>query len=102
MKAKIKSQILFIAVSVILAGVAASPVRAEDDGGGIRAPAGNLERKKQIQFEDELVEGMNRNPFDSLEHIANQDMRDSSHLYKKKQHFRIEMKQQVREAGYTE
>jgi hypothetical protein len=101
MKNKLKILIALAAFAGFFSAALPSAVRADDDG-GLRAPAGAPERKKQIQFEDELVEGMNHNPFDSLEHIANQDMRDSSHLYKKKPHFRVEMKQQVREAGYTE
>lgn len=81
---------------------AAPGIARADDVATLRATKDAPERRTQLQFEDELIEGMNQNPYDSLEHIANEDLRDNSHLYKKKANFRVEMKQQVRDAGYTQ
>src|SRR4051812_29116610 len=92
-----------IKLNIICLGLLlAAPAYADMTATILKADGPGPERRKQIQFEDELVEGMNRNPFDSLEHIANQNDRDSSHLYKKKAHFRVELKEHVREAGYSE
>lgn len=98
-----------LSVFALLAAMAAGPrwggselARADDDVATLKAGQDAPERRKQLHFEDDLIEGINHNPFDSLEHIANQDLRDNSHLYKKKPNFRVEMKQQVRDEGYTQ
>lgn len=101
--------ILNLALAAFLAGPhrpfsrrAGLAIALADDVATLKATQDAPERRKQLHFEDELIEGMNHNPFDSLEHIANEDLRDNSHLYKKKANFRVEMKQQVRDAGYTQ
>jgi hypothetical protein len=58
-------------------------------------------RGKSLDFEDNVVEGMNRNPLDSLENISKKDGRDQSHLYRKRTDFRKEMKSTIQEGGYT-
>jgi hypothetical protein len=57
-------------------------------------------RGKSISFEDSVVEGMNKNPLDSLEHTIATDKNGRTHLYQKKPHFKVEMRQAARDAGY--
>jgi hypothetical protein len=56
-------------------------------------------RSTSLNFEDEIVEGMNKNPFDSLTSVGKNDTRDQDRLYKKKPHFRFETKLTIREMG---
>ncbi len=67
------------------------------------APAENtpgVQRKKALDFEDDLIEGMNKNPLDSLEHVARKDDKSRPYLYWKRGDFRREMKQNAHEIGY--
>lgn len=57
------------------------------------------ERKTSIKFENEVVEGMNRNPLDSVEQISQQDS-DGQHLYRKRKSFKDQTPSLVREMGY--
>lgn len=62
--------------------------------GSVSALAAKVERDKRfkvIDFEDEVVEGMNRRPLDSLSQISDRD-RDlkREHLYRKRVGFRNE------------
>lgn len=60
----------------------------------------NPMRKKALDFEDDLIEGMNKNPLDSLEHVARKDDKNRPYLYWKRGDFRREMKQNAHEIGY--
>lgn len=60
----------------------------------------NPQRKKALDFEDDLIEGMNKNPLDSLEHVARKDDKSRPYLYWKRGDFRREMKQNAHEIGY--
>lgn len=55
-------------------------------------------RGKVIDFEDELVEGVNKQPLDSLSSISERgkDGR-KTHLYRKRQGFRVETLETLRE-----
>lgn len=70
-------------IGVLIAGIctnfAASFAHAKD------------KRSKVIDFEDEVVEGMNRKPLDSLSQISERDKkRKKPHLYRKRVGFRTE------------
>lgn len=59
----------------------------------VATPSFAKERKsaKVIDFEDEVVEGMNRRPLDSLSQISERDKkRRKPHLYRKRAGFRTE------------
>lgn len=57
-------------------------------------------RTKVLDFEDELVEGMNKQPLDSLNQIRDQDRDgDSSHLYTKRKNFDLELNRSLRQMG---
>jgi hypothetical protein len=44
-------------------------------------------RSKSINFEDELVEGINRKPLDSFNQISEQNRKNMNHLYRKRAGF---------------
>ena len=57
------------------------------------------ERKTSIKFEDEVVEGMNKNPLDSVEQISQQDS-EGQHLYRKRKSFKDQTPTLIREMGF--
>lgn len=59
------------------------------------------DRSTSIDFEDDIIEGMNKNPFDSLTRVGKQDGAGGAHLYHRKKGFGREIKQTVREMGYA-
>ena len=55
-------------------------------------------RGKVIDFEDDLVEGVNKRPFDSANQISERDRRGRHmHLYRKRQGFRNETEESLTE-----
>jgi hypothetical protein len=62
----------------------------------IRALAGS--REKVIDFEDALVEGVNRKPYDSLQALSEKERRKRrSHLYHRRLSFQSEIEETLRE-----
>ncbi|MGZ3699136.1 MAG: hypothetical protein ACXWPM_01285 [Bdellovibrionota bacterium] len=54
-------------------------------------------RGKVIDFEDEVVEGMNRKPLDSVSQVSEKDRRHKRpHLYRKRAGFRSETDDTIR------
>ncbi|MDR3607390.1 MAG: hypothetical protein P4M08_08420 [Oligoflexia bacterium] len=54
-------------------------------------------RAKVIDFDDEVVEGLNKKPLDSLNEISERDRRHKKpHLYRKRAGFRPEVAETVR------
>ena len=61
------------------------------------------ERTKVIDFEDEVVEGMNKRPLDSLSQISERDKkRHKPHLYRKRAGFRHETLESIRELRFQQ
>jgi hypothetical protein len=58
-------------------------------------------RGKSLSFDDNVVEGMNKNPLDSLQNIGREDGKSHGRLYKKRTDFQNEIRQSVQEAGYS-
>jgi hypothetical protein len=58
-------------------------------------------RAKSLEFEDNVVEGMNKNPLDSLQQVGREDGKSHGRLYKKRTDFQNEIRQSVQEAGYS-
>ena len=57
-------------------------------------------RLKAIDFDEELVEGLNRRPLDSLQSIHDgRDRKRKTHLYRKRSSFRSELARSVRSAA---
>lgn len=54
-----------------------------------------------IDFEDELIEGLNKSPLDSLSQISEQEgKKNRIHLYKKRVGFKSETRESLRELRY--
>ena len=66
-----------------------------------RAQSGDLtsqKRKKVIDFEGELVEGVNRKSLDSLSQIAvSKEKKSKPHLYHRRQSFRPEISETLKD-----
>ncbi len=54
------------------------------------------DRQKVIDFEDEVVEGVNKRPLDSLSQISEEQRRRKTHLYRKRVGFRSETLETLR------
>lgn len=77
----------------LLLALASLPAFAGKEGG---------KRQKVIDFEDELVEGMNRRPLDSLSQISEKDKKKRKpHLYRKRASFRSETVETLRILRYV-
>ena len=64
--------------------------------------AAQEKRQKVIDFEDEVVEGLNKRPLDSLNEIADKDGKHKkSHLYFKRSSFKSENAETLHAARYT-
>ena len=62
-----------------------------------------VKREKVIDFEDELVEGMNKRPLDSLSQIGDAARRRKKpHLYRKRIGFRAETLETARLSRYVQ
>lgn len=60
-------------------------------------------RGKVIDFEDELVEGVNKRPLDSVSQISERDRRGRRmHLYRKRQGFKNETQESLTEVRVWE
>jgi hypothetical protein len=67
------------------------------------ANAGHGKREKVIDFEDEVVEGMNKKPLDSLSQISEGNKkRHKPHLYRKRIGFRPETNDTLHWLRYTQ
>ena len=62
---------------------------------------GHGKRQKVIDFDDEVVEGVNKQPLDSLNEIAERDKhKHKPHLYRKRAGFRTETAETLRLLKY--
>ena len=69
------------------------------------APAARAEasRERKLDFEDELVEGLNKKPYDSVSQISERDRnKHGSHLYWKRAHFQQETNTTLREMRFIQ
>lgn len=57
--------------------------------------------KKSIKFDEDVVEGMDRARLDSLTAKLGRDDDDGKHLYRKRQHFRKENQQVMKELVFS-
>ena len=82
-----------IGVLLILAALLMAPT----------AGFGKEKRSKVIDFEDDVVEGMNKRPLDSLSQISERDKkRRKPHLYRKRVGFRYETIETLGELRYAQ
>lgn len=60
-------------------------------------------RQKVIDFEGDVVEGVNKRPLDSLSELSEvQKRRKKMHLYRKRKGFRTETQETLREMRYVQ
>lgn len=68
----------------------------------IQVDAAPGKRQKVIDFEDEVVEGLNKRPLDSLSEIAERNRKHRKpHLYRKRVSFRSEVAETLRVSKFT-
>ena len=72
-----------------------SAVHAATQSGA--APAST--RTKNLDFESNVIEGMNRDPLDVAEHLGKKDVGAEGHLYRKRLEFNRETARTVQEMG---
>jgi hypothetical protein len=53
----------------------------------LKSDASDGKRSTSINFEDEMIEGINRKPLDSVNQISERDGRGKQHLYRKRAGF---------------
>lgn len=62
-------------------------------------PMPQTSRSRSLDFEDEIVEGMNKNPFDSVISVGKNDAAARRRIYRTKTHYEQDVKRTVREMG---
>lgn len=72
-----KPWMVLIGVTVGICCFFDSPVLAQDLG----------KRSKALNFEDDVIEGINRKPLDSVNQISENNKRKREHLYRKRSNF---------------
>jgi hypothetical protein len=87
---QVTKQIILSLLIFSLIALEAGPLAAKEKG------------QKVIDFDDEVVEGLNKRPFDSLSQISERDKkRRKPHLYRKRAGFRTETAESLRTAKFT-
>lgn len=80
-----------------------SPVAPQPPGSGAgAAPDQGAEpkRTRDMNFEDSVMEGMGKNPLDSIENLEKDDKGKRRHLYKRRPHYKPELRQSVKGVEY--
>ena len=102
MKLLFLSLIFAISASLALSAEAGDDKRVPAGANAAAAAAGvGAKRKSSLEFDDNVVEGMNKNPLDSLQNVGREDGKSHGRLYKKRTDFQNEIRQSVQEAGYS-
>ena len=103
---------LLLILAIFLAaplGLGIAPLAEAADPAPSASPAPTASRvpttaekshNKDLNFDDEVLEGMNKNPMDSVENLSKRDGLDNGHLYHKKANFKTEMHDSSQEAGF--
>lgn len=91
-------RVFFLFFSLIHFPLADSVSAGEPRSATPRAVINN--RGRNLSFDDEVLEGMNKNPLDSLENVGMRSDPNGGHLYRKRTHFKKEIKRTVHEMGY--
>ena len=92
--------------AVLDPAAAAPSTPPQNDGFGTQAILGQQEagaqRSDSLSFDDELIEGMNQNPFESLTNLGKKNDIDQGHLYHRKPNFKKEIRRTSQEMGYVQ
>lgn len=88
---RIISALILLSLLVCLTG-GNGPLSSAQAQGGTQP-----QRSKVIDFEDEVVEGMNKRPLDSLSQVSERERRrKKQHLYRKRASFKTETQETIR------
>lgn len=69
----------------------------------VSSRGGESERQRTIDFEDSIVEGMNKRPLDSLSQLSDKNGgKERPHLYRKRAGFRPEIRESVIESRFIQ
>jgi len=96
--------LLLVAMLALVANAKAKKAKAKKkaEPKATTAPLAPGELKKEIDFEGDTVEGVNKQPLDSLNEFSDKDgRRNKLHLYKKKRDFGNEDQESTRELVET-
>lgn len=69
---------------------------------GLASASEGPTRSTSLKFGDEVVEGMNKNPLDSLQMLGRKGPKSGPRLYRKKTDVSRELKKTVTEMGYSQ
>jgi Ni/Co efflux regulator RcnB len=93
------SAALIVAVTATSLFASAPGAEAATQGSG----KPKSQRQKVIDFEEDLVEGLNKRPLDSLSSLSDRGRkRRKQHLYRKRVGFRTETQDTLRELRYAQ
>ena len=85
---------------VLVSGLFFLPLTASADG---IPGVGGSKRTTDLDFEDKVVEGVNKKPLDSLSQISDRKKgKDRPHLYRKKDGFRPETDETLEEIRFIQ
>lgn len=101
MKLHLLSLILVLCASLVVDVEAGDDKRVPASANPAVSAGTGAKRKSSLEFDDNVVEGMNKNPLDSLQNVGREDGKSHGRLYKKRTDFQNEIRQSVQEAGYS-
>lgn len=100
---KLAGRVGFALLWVIAFSPLSSAAAEKAASNSLRADAGAVaKRGKVIDFDDEVVEGLNKRPLDSLSQISERDRRRRSHLYRKRSGFSSETRETLEALRYQQ
>lgn len=93
-----QSFVIAFLILILWSLVAVPAARADEPSAPTKRSASPSTRSKVIDFDGDLVEGINRQPLDSLSQISRKNKRKNApHLYLKRSGFRTEIQTTLRE-----
>lgn len=94
--------VVTLVLSLAASLLAPMPAEAKKPAREAAGPATGDSQQK-LDFEDELIEGMNKKPYDSLSQISERDKKkNDGHLYWKRSNFQPESNEALRELRFVQ
>src|SRR4051812_16922699 len=98
-----KALILIVALSVAASSALAAPAKPKPAPQSISSIPSAVKPSKKLDFEDGVVEGLNKRPLDSFEQLSEADKRSKiPHLYKKRTDFAAETAETLKQVRYSQ
>ncbi|MBI2711620.1 MAG: hypothetical protein HYX41_01985 [Bdellovibrio sp.] len=92
-----RSPLIAFFILVLGSALLVSPTEASASDGKSHSKS---DRQKVIDFEGDLVEGVNKRPWDSLSQISDKNARRRAHLYQKRRGFKAENRETLQEMRF--